>query len=610
MKLNNLEITKNIALAKEKQKLGQFKEAEKIYLDLLSINKNSFDLTFSYAIFCKDLKKFVTAKQLLVNLTKKFPSLIKPYISIAEILRIERRFVEAEKVLLMAQNIDSSNSDLMYNFSLLYSSINKYDLSLVYIDKAINLSQSIEMYKILKADLLIRKSQLDEAFSLLNTLNNSINNYKQLQIKILTSEIFIRQKRYHEAEQILLELIKNFSNSKIGYLNLSNLYLITKELDKGVNILKRGLSISQNYIPFYKNLALIYRSTGDSNLAKDCHLKIIKNNKLDFNSYYELSIFYDFKDHPEELKFLLNTNINQLDQSSKILAAFAISNLYHRSKEYIKSSSYLKIANNESLKSNESSFKTRINNAEFFKSIKIKKPRCQISKNHNQFIFIVGMPRSGSTLLENILSLNNQVIDMGEIDFLEESLKENKDIEKVFNSYSKKREENFKSSSIVTDKNLFNYIYCSIIYNYFPNAKIIHCMRNPLDNILSIYRTKFRNQTFSFSLNDITNLYVHHFEIMQEYKKKYGEIIYEYNYEALARNPSLEIPKIIDWLGWKWDEAYLSPQKNTRNVFTASSSQVRQKIYSSSIGIWKEYKELLAPSIEIINKNKLLKERI
>ena len=610
MKLNNLEIIKNIALAKEKQKLGQFKEAEKIYLDLLNINKNSFDLTFSYAIFCKDLKKFVTAKQLLVNLTKKFPSLIKPYISIAEILRIERRFVEAEKVLLMAQNIDSSNSDLMYNFALLYSSINKYDLSLIYIDKAINLSQSIEMYKILKADLLIRKNQLDEAFSLLKTLNNSINNYKQLQIKILTSEIFIRQKRYQEAEQILLELIKNFSNLKIGYLNSSNLYLITKELDKGINILKRGLSISQNYIPFYKNLALIYRSTGDSNLAKDCHLKIIKNNKLDFNSYYELSIFYDFKDHPEELKFLLNTNINQLDQSSKILAAFAISNLHHRSKEYIKSSIYLKIANDESLKSNESSFKTRINNAEFFKSIKIKKPRCQISKNHNQFIFIVGMPRSGSTLLENILSLNNQVIDMGEIDFLEESLKENKDIEKVFNSYSEKREENFKSSSIVTDKNLFNYIYCSIIYNYFPNAKIIHCMRNPLDNILSIYRTKFRNQTFSFSLNDITNLYVHHFEIMNEYKKKYGEIIYEYNYEKLVENPSLEIPKIINWLGWEMNNAYLSPHKNKRNVFTASSSQVRQKIYSSSIGIWREYKQLLAPSIDIINKNKLLKGRI
>ena len=170
MKLNNLEIIQKIAVAKEKQKLGQFKEAEKIYLDLLSINKNSFDLTFSYAIFCKDLKKFVLAKQLLVNLTKKFTSFIKPYIAIAEILRIERRFLEAEKVLLIAQDIDSSNSDLMYNFSLLYSSINKYDLSLIYIDNAINLSHSTEIYKILKADILVRNGSLDEALSILSLL--------------------------------------------------------------------------------------------------------------------------------------------------------------------------------------------------------------------------------------------------------------------------------------------------------------------------------------------------------------------------------------------------------------------------------------------------------
>ena len=431
-----------------------------------------------------------------------------------------------------------------------------------------------------------------------------------MQIKNLTSEIYIAKKMFSKAEDVLLEIVKEYSNLELGYLNLSQLYLITKELDKGIKILKSGLSLSQNYIPFYKNLALIYRSTGDSNLAKDCHLKIIKNNKFDYNSYYELSIFYDFKDHPEELKFLLNTNVNQLNQSSKVLAAFAISNYYHKTKKYYKSSFYLKIANDESLKSNESSYKTRIKNAEFFKSIKIKNSKCVTYRNSNQLIFIVGMPRSGSTLLENILSINDGVVDMGEIDFLDESLKENKNIEKVFNSYNEKREKKFKSSLIFTDKNLFNYAYCSIIYRYFPNSKIIHCMRNPLDNILSIYRTKFRNQTFSFSLNDITNLYVHHFEIMNEYKKKYGEIIYEYNYEKLVKNPSVEIPKIINWLGWEMNNAYLSPHKNKRNVFTASSSQVRQKIYSSSIGIWKEYKELLAPSIEIINKNKLLKERI
>ena len=610
MKKNNLEIIQKIQIAKQKQKLGKFEEAEKIYQELLFINNDSFDLNFSYALFCKDLKKFLLAKKLLVNLTKKYPSIINPYISIAEILRIENRFEEAEKVLLIAKNIDSSNSDLMYNFSLLYSSTKKYDLSLNYINKAIDLSNNIDIYKILKADVLIRSGQLDKALLILKILKNSIINTKQLQINILISEIYMRNKNFSDAEKVYLQIVKNYSNSKIGYLNLSQLYLITKELNKGINVLKSGLNLFPNYIPFYKNLALIYKSTGQIKLAKDYHLLILKNNKFDFNSYYELSSFYDFKDHPEELKFLLNINIDKLNLSSKILTAFALSNIYHKRKEYKKSSFFLKLANDESLKSCISSYETRVKNAEFFRSIEFTKSKCNISKNANQFIFIVGMPRSGSTLLENILSLNEKVVDMGEIDFLEESIKETKDIDQVFNSYNMKRFEKFKSSSIYTDKNLFNYAYCPIIYKYFPNAKIIFCLRNSLDNILSIYRAKFRNQTFSFSLNDITNLYIHHFEIMQEYKNKYGEIIYEYNYEELVEKPSLEIPKIIKWLGWEWDERYLSPHKNKRNVFTASSSQVRQKIYSSSIGIWKEYKQLLAPSIDIINKNMLLKERI
>ncbi len=608
--LSNTEIIKTIEVAKQMQKLGQFKEAEKVYADALRNNGNSFDLIYSYALFSKDLKNYIFTKKLLVDLSKKFPSNIKSYIVLSEILTIEKRFYEAEQVLLLAINIEPKNSDLLYNFSRLYWSGKNFQLSLKYINKAIELNSNIDIYKILKADILICKGQIDEALSILNLLKSAERNNKQLQIKYLISQIYIRKKRFNNAEEILLKMVNEYKQLEMGYLNLCNLYILTKELDKALDIINKGISLFPEYIPFYKNLATIYKNKGQSNKAIECHLLIIKKNKYDFNSYYELSTIYDFSDHKDHLNLLLNININKLNISSKIYAAFAISNILHKTKEYQKSSFYLKIANDESMKLNESSYETRIKNAEFFRSIKIKNSKCVTSRNSNQIIFIVGMPRSGSTLLENILSLNNKVIDMGEIDFLEESIKENKDIEKVFNSYNKKREEKFKSSTIVTDKNLFNYVYCSIIYKYFPNAKIIHCMRNPLDNILSIYKTNFRNQSFCYNLIDIANLYVHHFEIMQEYKKKYGEIIYEYNYEALVRNPSLEIPKIIHWLGWKWDEAYLSPQKNTRNVFTASSSQVRQKIYSSSIGIWREYEELLAPSIEIINQNKLLKERI
>ena len=97
---------------------------------------------------------------------------------------------------------------------------------------------------------------------------------------------------------------------------------------------------------------------------------------------------------------------------------------------------------------------------------------------------------------------------------------------------------------------------------------------------------------------------------MEDYKSKFSEHVYDYNYEDLIKKPNDIIPEIIDWLDWDWNEKYLSPHENKTNVFTASSAQIRKKFYSSSIDIWKEYKELLEPAIEIIKTNKILRDRI
>jgi hypothetical protein len=80
---------------------------------------------------------------------------------------------------------------------------------------------------------------------------------------------------------------------------------------------------------------------------------------------------------------------------------------------------------------------------------------------------------------------------------------------------------------------------------------------------------------------------------MKEYKSKYGSIIYSYDHEKVVRNPKETIQDLIDWLNWEWNEKYLSPQKNKRSVFTASSAQVRKKINPNSSGCWKKYYALL-----------------
>ena len=172
-------------------------------------------------------------------------------------------------------------------------------------------------------------------------------------------------------------------------------------------------------MPFYSNLACFYRNSGQLKLAIETNLFIISKNKFDFNSFYELSGIYDFKNHKNELNFLLNTNLENLDPNSKIYAAFAISNLLHKKEKFKESAKYLKIANDESLRYKKSDSSLKIKHTEFYKSLKFKNSKNKKLEDSCNFVFIVGMPRSGSTLLENILSLNSKVIDMGEVNFLE-----------------------------------------------------------------------------------------------------------------------------------------------------------------------------------------------
>ena len=227
-------------------------------------------------------------------------------------------------------------------------------------------------------------------------------------------------------------------------------------------------------------------------------------------------------------------------------------------------------------------------------------------KNTSENIFIVGMPRCGSTLLESILTMNNSVYDLGEINILEESYleyKKSKKEKKIDELYIEKVNQK-THFNITTNKWLYNYRYAGIISNEIPNSKIIHCYRNPLDNILSLYRAHFtKGNQYSSSLVNCTKVYLDQEKIMSLYKNKFPSKIYSLNYDLLVSNPNEEIKSLIKWLGWKWQDSYLSPHQNTRSISTRSSVEARSPINSKSIGGWKNYKEMLKPALEILTQS-------
>lgn len=606
--MKNYDLSQKIKLAEELFKQGELNKVDRIYKELFKHKIYPNELLISCALFNKNIKRFKIAIDLLTLSLKKYPKDIKSYLLLSEIYTLQKKFEEAEKLLLIADEIDKNNSFVQYRFAVLYFTSKNYEKAIKFIGNALKISPNNKEYNIFKADILFNKADYKEALIILSKINIEKNNHLFLQKELLISKLYLNISEFKKAELTLLNLKRVLKKEKIIFLFLSNLYFQIKDLKKGVLILKEGLNLYPNFLPFKFNLAVMYRNSGNIKLAIDTHLEIIKIDKSFLDSYYELSSLYDFGSHKKELELFLNTDFDKLSPSHKIKAAFSKSNIFHNLKEYTKSSYYLKIANEEKLKLFPSDLELKKNTGEFYKKLRLDKTKKVFNiKDNIEILFIVGMPRSGSTLLENIISVKNNVIDMGEVYYLEQSLNEISDFKDVFKKYIGKIKD-YKNSHIFTDKNLFNFLYCPVIYNYFPSAKIIHCIRNPMDNILSIYRTNFLKQNFSSSLIDITNLYIYQHNLMENYKKFYGDVIYSYKYDELVKNPSIEIPKLIEWLGWDWDDNFLNPQTNKRSVFTASSAQVRNKINKKGIGIWAKYEEILKPAIDLIEQHQLFED--
>ena len=590
------EISKYIQTAKENHKKGNVYLANQIYSKLINQKIYTYELLFSYGIFCKEINNLKIAKNLFFLSIKKYPLKINSYILLAEILRKENKINDALKTLYAAKKIEKFNSEIDYSLSITFKTIKSFKEAIISINSAIKQKPQNQSYQILKADILVETFKNEKAKKLLFNLKLPKNNILFFQREILLSKIFINEKQYRLSEEILLGLKKLFSKEKLLYLNLSDLYFKNKELEKGILILKEGIKIFPDFIPLRFNLGIMYRNLGLIELSIKTHLEILSDDQFNSISYYELSTMYNFSNHNEQLKTLLNIDIGNLPQKEKIYFGYSKAYAYHYIKDYKKSAYFLKIANEEKLKIQPSDLKRKLSTGEYYRNLRIDQNiNFEKIKDSNQYLFIVGMPRCGSTLLESILSLNHEVKDLGEVFYLEESLQKSDDLLEVKSLYKEKVMLINSKKKIFTDKNLFNFFYCPIIYELFPNARIIHCIRNPLDNILSIYRTNFLNQSFSSSLNDISDLYLYHIKLMKEYKSKFGSIIYSYDHEQVVQNPKKTIQDLINWLDWEWSEKYLSPQNSKRSVFTASSAQVRKKINSNSSGFWKKYEDLLGP---------------
>ena len=419
--------------------------------------------------------------------------------------------------------------------------------------------------------------------------------------------------KHKEAELEIKKAISLNPEYPNAYYNLAVLYIGQENFEKAELELKKTIKLKPDLAIAHYNLGFILKDQGRLKEAETHTQKALEVDHQFTDAYLSLSTMQTSYSSQKWHNQLFSESLLQNKNNRELVNIFfARSNIFHRKGKYEKSAENLITANNIKLRIYKSEANLLIDKT---KKLKISSENYERNnqefKNYPMSIFIVGLPRCGSTLIESIISLNSKVRDLGEVNILEKSYREYKQSEKKINLseiYWKKLDIT-DNKTTTTNKWLFNYQYAGIIAKAIPNAKIIHCYRNPLDNILSTYRAHFATgNNFSSSLVDSAEVYSDQDEIMQTYKKEFKNHIYSLNYDELVTHPSKEIKSLIRWLGWNWNDLYLSPHLNNRKVSTRSNVQVRSPINTKSLGGWKNYKEMLRPAMEIITKKNKYKD--
>ena len=238
--------------------------------------------------------------------------------------------------------------------------------------------------------------------------------------------------------------------------------------------------------------------------------------------------------------------------------------------------------------------------------VKIEKNSIEIDAlTHNPIpIFIVGMPRSGTTLVEQIISSHTKVTGAGELPFVaqfgasiatDSSTIDTNSLHQFREKYFIEFQSIANGNLIVTDKMPQNFQYLGLLSATFPEAKIIHVKRNPAAVCWANYKQYFasKNIKYCYALDDIIKYYELYKNLMGFWKQKLQNRIYDVDYELLTVNQEDETRKLINHIGLEWEKKCLSPQDNDRSVATASNMQVRQKVYLSSSKKWRKYKPFL-----------------
>jgi tetratricopeptide (TPR) repeat protein len=654
-----IDISNSIQSARHSIQLGQFDLAEKYFLNALKIKPDFAEARASLAFIYTSKNEHVKASQELKLLLKTNVNLAQTHYNLGNSLYEQALYDEAITHYKASIKIQPNNTDCLINCGIAFRMLRNYDNAIEQVQAALNLDKkNVRAFHVLGSIF----ADIQDFPRALECFENAVGLApQQPQFLVSFAETLKKAGLDYEAGIELHRVCEKNPNYADGFIGYGEYLIDHHRFDEAlecyeqakilnpdnINILERlgeayaGLSNTEMALAEY-NLALKSEPNRTSSLIGKANVYIDLGKSEEVLNISKQLIEFDDKSPNAYLlqsrakKSTLNDglaeslltfiNDSKIETESKIAINFSLGKVFDDQNNFHDAFKYYANANslrNSSLfyssKDDESRFSKLIQlySQEFFETHK------HLATNLDIPIIIIGMPRSGTTLTEQIISSHPKIIGAGEVAFwtkaptamplrigsqteypncmLELNTQHAKEIALMYESTLKKIAGFNSDTKHITDKLPHNFLNLGLIALLFPNAKIIHTKRNPIDTCLSIFFQNFNNaHKYAFNLENLGFHYKQYQRIMKHWHKVLPDRIMDINYEDTITDPEYWSRKLIAHIGLEWDDACLAPHKLERTVKTASHWQVRQPIYKTSVERWRNYEEFLGPLIEAL----------
>lgn len=433
-----------------------------------------------------------------------------------------------------------------------------------------------------------------------------------------------RESKFEPAEAIYQEILVEKTDHPDAIHLLGLIRSEQDRTDEAVELIEKAIELTPNASPFHHNIAGIYRRMGRLEDAEREFRRAIEL-KPDYGEAYQgLAEMVTF----DETDPLLGQTLQQIKNPNipdnvKSYFHFAAGKIYDDIGRYDNAFAHLKQGNKLANKEwNSAEFRQQVKDTIYVFPPSMVRDLKGTGYSSEQPVFIVGMPRSGTTLVEQILSSHSQVFGAGELNdmkFVALSAMQGSDIRQKYPNcvpgirpslYERLGKEYIDRITPlldgvdykrVVDKHPLNFQFVGLIMQMYPNARVIHTIRHPLDTCLSCFFQNFtKGQHYSFDLVKLAHFYNDYRRVMEHWESIYPDRILRVEYEDTIADQEAQTRRLLDFCGLDFEEACLSFHKTKREVKTASFLQVRKPLYNSSTNRWKNYSRHLKPAADIL----------